>query len=312
MINWDREKEERLAELVQDEARHSEYKIADIMTSEFGERISRDAVHNKMRRLGVSLGVAKQPKILLFDIETTPNVSYTWGLFKQDVGLNQVIKPAFMLCWAGKWLFDDKVMSDCISPSDAVCGNDESISRSLWDVIDEADIVVAHNGDKFDIPWANSRFVYHGMVPPSPYRTIDTLKVCRQTFYFTSNKLEWVSKYLTKEEKIKTSFELWARCMNGEEDALKRMSEYNVQDTAMLEEVYVKLRPWIRNHPNLGLYYDTEAAVCGHCGSSNLISMTKPYVTNARTYETFRCIDCGAVNRVKKSTSTTRLRTLAR
>ena len=310
MIEWDKAKENRLEQLVSDEVRHSEYKIASIMTEEFGEEISRNAVHNKMKRLGINLGAPKQPKILLFDIETAPNVVYTWGLFNQNVALNQIVKPAFMLCWAGKWLFDGNVMSDCISPSDAIISNDENIARSLWKVIDEADIVVAHNGSSFDLPWANSRFVYYGMMPPSPYKVIDTYKVCKQQFYFTSNKLEWVAKYLTKDEKIKNDFSLWSDCMDGKADALRRMSEYNIQDTILLEEVYVILRPWISNHPNLGLYYSTDDKICTHCGSSNLTAMTKPYVANVNTYQTYRCDDCGAVNRVRKIGNTTQLRSL--
>lgn len=310
MIDWDRQKEERLAQLISDEVRHSEYKIASIMTEEFGEDISRNAVHNKMRRLGASFGAPKQPKILLFDIETAPNVVYTWGLFNQNISLNQIAKPSFMLCWAGKWLFDDTIMSDCISPADSIVGNDESISRSLWNVIDEADIIVAHNGLHFDIPWANSRFIYYGMIPPSPYRVVDTYRVCKQQFYFTSNKLAWISKYLTKDEKIKTDFSLWSDCMAGDADALCRMSEYNIQDALLLEEIYVIVRPWVRNHPNLGLYFSTDDKMCAHCGGVDLTEMTKPYVASVNTYQTYRCNSCGAVNRVRKTTNTASLRSL--
>lgn len=313
MIEWDIAKEERLEQLVSNEARHSEYKIADIMTKEFGEEISRNAVHNKMRRLCINFdSTKKQPKILLFDIETAPNVVYTWGLFKQNVSVSQIVSPSFMICWAGKWLFDDKIMSDCISPTDVISGNDASIARSLWAVMDEADIIVAHNGVNFDIPWANSRFIYYGMVPPSPYCVIDTLKVCRQQFNFTSNRLEWIAKYLTKDQKIKTDFGLWSDCMRGNSDALNKMSEYNIQDTILLEEVYILLRPWVRNHPNLGLYFTAVDKLCAHCGSDSLTPMTKLYTTSVNVYQTYRCNDCGAVNRVRVSSGNTSLRSLAR
>jgi hypothetical protein len=312
MIDWNEDKEARLSELARDEARYSESRIASIMSSEFGEAMSRDAIHNKMRRIGVNFSVIqKQPKILLFDIETAPNVVYTWGLFNQDIALNQIASPEFMICWAAKWLFDDRMMNDCISPTDAIKGNDESITISLWDVINEADIIVAHNGITFDIPWANSRFIHYGMMPPSPYKVVDTYRVCRQQFRFVSNKLAWVSKYLTKEEKIKTDFDLWANCMKGDQEALDKMSKYNIRDTALLEDVYVKLRPWIRNHPNLGLYYDSNEERCCHCGSINVVATTSIYATNANIYQTYRCDDCGAINRVKKASGTTPLRVLA-
>lgn len=313
MIDWDKDKESRLEQLVRNEARYSEYRIADIMSSEFGEDISRNAIHNKMRRIGINFDIVqKQPKILLFDIETAPNVVYTWGLFNQDIALNQIVSPGFMLCWSAKWLFDDKVMSDCISPEDAVIGNDEVISISLWEVIDEADIIIAHNGSSFDIPWANSRFVYYGMIPPSPYRIVDTYKVCKQQFRFTSNRLNWVSKYLTKEEKIKVDFGLWVGCMKGDKNSLDKMLEYNIHDTALLEDVYIKLRPWIRSHPNLGLYYDSNEERCGHCGSTNIAATTKTYATNVNVYQTYRCDNCGAFVRVKKANGTKPMVVLAR
>ena len=313
MIEWDDVKVARLTQLAKDEARYSEYRIADIMSSEFGADISRNAVHNKMIRAEINFdAMHKQPKILLFDIETAPNVVYTWGLFNQFVAINQIVSPAFMICWSGKWLFDDKIIGDCVTPAEAMVGNDERISKSLWKILDEADIIVAHNGTSFDLPWANSRFIYYGMTPPSPYRTIDTYRVCKQQFKFVSNKLAWVADYLNNEEKLKTDFDLWSDCMKGSKEALDKMVEYNKRDTSLLEDVYLKLRPWIKSHPNLGLYYESDTEICGHCGSTDVVATTKVYTTNVSSFQTYRCNSCGAVNRVKKSSKKTPLVSLSR
>ena len=42
-------------------------------------------------------------KILYLDIETAPNLVFTWGLFNQNIGLNQIVKPGYTLCFAAQW-----------------------------------------------------------------------------------------------------------------------------------------------------------------------------------------------------------------
>lgn len=240
------------------------------------------------------------PKILFLDIETAPLRAFTWGLWKQNIGLSQIISNWYMISWAAKWLGDDNVFSDVLQSHEAIAEDDKRIVSNLWDVLDEADIVIAHNGDGFDIPKINTRFVLHGFDPPSPYRTIDTLTIARQRFGFTSNRLDFLAKFFGYEGKAPTKFELWENCMIGDEDALYYMDVYCRQDIITLEQVFMKLRPFAKGLPNLDLYQDNTKPVCPVCGEGHLASLPdKFFYTQSVKYQVYRCTKCGGLARAK-------------
>lgn len=144
----------------------------------------------------------KKPNILLLDIETAPIEAAVWGLWKQNVNIEQIKSEWFMLTWSAKWLFDDKIFSDKLTLEEVKTQDDKRISESMWKFIDYADVVIAHNGDGFDIPRLNTRFILNGIKPPSPYQAIDTLKVARKVFSFSSNKLDFIARQLGIEGKM--------------------------------------------------------------------------------------------------------------
>ena len=236
------------------------------------------------------------PKILIFDIENAPVQAYVWNtqVWKAFVGHNQIEQDWFMLTYSAKWLYDNEVINNKLTPKEARACNDSRLVKDLWTLFDEADIVIAHNAAKFDIPMANTRFILNGLQPPSPYRFVDTLQVARQNFRFTHNKLDYLGELFGIGHKISTDFELWVRCMRGEKKALDEMSTYNEQDTLLLEEVYLKLRGWIKSHPNMNLF--TKETGCANCGSTKVIQKGE-YCTQVNKYMTFQCKNCGAFSR---------------
>lgn len=244
---------------------------------------------------------SKFPKILIFDIETSPMSAYIWGRWKQNVSLDQTISEWFMLSWSAKWLNNPNVMSDVLTPKEVLKENDSRITHSMWQLFNEADIVIAHNGQKFDTPRLNSRFILNGLIPPTPYRQIDTLVVARKEFGFSSNKLDALAGYFGIEHKSDTDFNLWKRCLAGEQEALDYMEAYNIKDVEILEKVYLKLRPWIKNHPNISLYLENEDETCPHCGSSNLADTGTYSYTNVSKFSNVRCMDCGGLARRRTS-----------
>lgn len=239
------------------------------------------------------------PKILLFDIETSPMRAFVWGHWKNNVALNQVISNTYVLCWSAKWLGHEEVMSGVLTQKEAKNEDDKRIVMDLWKLLDEAEIVIGHNHEKFDIPRINSRFIIHGLQRPSTFKTVDTLRVVRKQFGFSSNRLDALAGYFGLEHKLETSFGLWSDSMAGDEDSLMYMSTYCNRDVTLLEEVYMILRPWISGHANIGLYFDESKHICPNCGSTDLTE-GKPYYTTVGRYQTFRC-KCGAISRVKKS-----------
>ena len=244
-------------------------------------------------------------KVLVLDIETAPIRAYVWGIWNVNVGTHQIQSDWFCLTWAAKWLFEDKVYSGKLKPKEVAEQNDKRIIEGIWKLINEADIVIAHNGEKFDIPKLNSRFILNGLQPPLPYQQIDTLKHIRRQFGFTSNKLDYVNKLLNLERKKDTNFELWERCMQGNASALSEMEEYNVQDVRILEETYLQIRAWIKPHPNMGLFIlDEKEHRCPNCGSAELKEQGKNYNTTANVYTLMRCDNCGAASRKRLGAAT--------
>lgn len=241
------------------------------------------------------------PNILLFDIETAPLVAYIWKLWDNNVSTDFVLNDWFCLTWSAKWLHDDEIISRRLTAKEVKEEDDSRIITDLWSLIDNSDIVIAHNADKFDVPKINSRFIIHGLNPPKTYQRIDTLKVLKRKFGFSSNKLTYVNDILGLDVKIDTGgFDLWKRCMKGDESALMEMEKYNRNDVSILEQLYLKIRPWIVSHPNVGIYINSDATMCPACGSED-ITKGGAYYTTVSEFDTYRCNTCGAIGRMRTS-----------
>lgn len=232
-----------------------------------------------------------KPKILIFDIETAPTLAYVWRAYKENVGLKQIVENGYMMSFSAKWLGAKEVFYYENRHND-----DTDLVQHIIHLFDEADIVVAHNAKKFDIPTVLGRAVVHGFAPPSPYKVVDTLIVAKQRFRFFQNSLAYLSNILGVEEKDThkdfPGFELWWECLKDNEAAWKEMKAYNIQDTLTLEQVYLRMLPYIHNHPNVGVYMEEDVPVCPKCGSKH-INYRGYYNTNVGKYRKFQCQECG-------------------
>lgn len=236
------------------------------------------------------------PKILLLDIETSPMEVYVWHLYQKFISPDAIIKDWSILSWSAKWLFDTVIYSAKVTPPEARARRDRSIIKGIWNLMDEADIIVAHYGNVFDIRRLNTRFLVNGLNPPSPFQIVDTVKTTKKTFAISSYKMEYLNGLFKLQPKIETNFSLWERCTKGDIKALKEMEKYNRHDVTALEELYLTLRPWIKSHPNAALYMDECKESCPNCGNSKL-TWSGHYYTPAGRYAAFRCKSCGAIGR---------------
>lgn len=208
--------------------------------------------------------ISNKPKILLLDIETSPNLVYTWGLWNQNIGINQIEETSKVICFSAKWLGTSKNSTMFYSVQD---GHDVMM-KAAWDLLDQADAVMHYNGTTFDIPHLNREFLEAKMGPPSPYQNVDLYRLSKK-FKFQSRKLEHVSKQLGFEGKVQhEGFNLWRKCLYGDEKAWKAMERYNRRDVTLMEEMYEVLLPWIPGLPNRRLY-DADAG-CPRCGSTHI------------------------------------------
>ena len=222
------------------------------------------------------------------DIETAPNLCYTWGLFNQTLSIEHIIEPGYTLCWAA--LDDESRTPEFMS---IFHDGEEAMIQRMHEILEETDVVIHYNGRKFDVPILNKDFVNNELPPPDSYQQVDLLETVRQRFRFTSNKLDFVSQFLGLEAKHQhKGMRLWKECIAGDAKAWKEMKKYNCQDVKMLPQFYNKLLPWIQNHPNYGLYVDDENPRCTNCGSDNLVSKGYEHL-QTQSYRRLRCNDCG-------------------
>lgn len=233
-------------------------------------------------------------KILHLDIESSPNTAHVWGLWQQNVSINQLMESSYVLCYAAKWHGSDEIIFDSVHQS-----RPKTMLKGIHGLLNEADAVVHYNGTKFDIPTLNKEFILHNYNPPSPYKQIDLLRVVRSQFRFPSNKLDYVAQRLGLGKKHEhEGHELWVKCMNGDKDAWKRMEDYNIQDVVLLEQLYNKLLPWIKNHPNQNLF--NESVVCPTCGSHHL-QKRGTAISTAGVYQRYQCKSCGSWSQGNKT-----------
>jgi hypothetical protein len=238
------------------------------------------------------------PKILFLDIETFPNLVNVWRLY-EDNALN-VERFSIVACFCAKWLNGNQVTKALPDYKTYKVDqfDDHELVNDIWALLDEADIVVAHNGDMFDFKKVNARFIFHDLKPPAPYRTVDTKKVAKNIFMFESNRLTSLGEYLGLGKKLDTGgFKLWQECMLGKKSAWTLMKEYNEQDVILLEKIYLRFLPWIKNHPNMAVYEDSDPK-CPKCGSFRLQSRGYA-VTNSARYNRVQCVSCGGWARFK-------------
>ena len=261
-----------------------------------------DITVKPMARTKVAAAVTKVfegPKILCFDIETLPLESYTWGLFDQNVGLNQIKTDWAALSIAAKWLGEDEVWYEDTRHK-ATIRDDKDMIAKLCALLDQADIVVGQNVKKFDMRKIRARAMMHGLPPFKEPLVQDTMLMARSIGSFTSNKLEYLSKNLTDAPKSAHAkfpgFELWLGVMQGNQEAWDEMREYNIQDVIATEKLYLALRPWVRNHPNVAHWYSDDQRRCPRCGSVNLHNNGTTF-RGVSEYHAYTCSDCGGHSR---------------
>lgn len=235
----------------------------------------------------------KELKVILWDIEISHNLVAAFSLTHNDyIHPSNIIQEKYLICASWKELGKTKISSVSIlddperfkkDPFD-----DYHVLEVLHKVLSEADVIIAHNGDNFDIKVTEARMLIQGFPPLPPIIKIDTLKEAKKRFRFNSNKLDYLGQILKVGEKLKTTPGLWLEVLKGNKSAIKEMVKYNKVDVSLLEKVFLKLRPYIIG---VSMTMGDEWA-CSRCGSDRLHSRGT-YKTKHRTYQRYQCLECG-------------------
>lgn len=230
-------------------------------------------------------------RTLVFDIETRPNLVWTWGVWQQNIQPAQIVEPKGMISFAAKW--HGNPWPTMFHSTGRTAASHKRMIKKLWALLDEADVVVHYNGKKFDIPHANSEFLALGMKPPSPYYQVDLLHTMRRKFNEPHNKLDSVARTVLAKEKIEhEGFGLWLKCMNHDSDAWARMEAYNIHDVELTDELYTELKPWIDVHPNAAAFA-LDNDICPKCAAPSLRA-NGWRTTKTMTYQRYVCKACGS------------------
>lgn len=266
-------------------------------------KIRRFLKSNTLNNKEVSGGTKKELKVLFWDIETS--IKRSWH-FRQDgyLGSSLIDKDFFILSHAWNWLGSDDVDCVIIKPEDAKSEDDYDIVLKAWALLDNADVVIGHNIDKFDIKMINARFLKWGLPPPSPYKTIDTLKLAKRKFGITFKSLKYLCEYL-KLPVQKLSHDgtsLWIDATLGDPIALGRMGVYNKGDIPTLKMVYDILKVWGTGTTNIGSMRarleGINTLLCPSCGSDDIKPLNVNYHTQSNEYTAYRCNACNGVSRL--------------
>ncbi len=243
---------------------------------------------------------SKPPKIGIYDIETSLALMATFGLKVDYIPHENIIQDWYVICGCWKTLGEKKIHAVSVlddpdrfakSPID-----DYHVVKTLRDMMAGYDILVHHNGDKFDVKKINARLIYHGLEPLPPLLTVDTLKEARRVAAFTSNRLDYLGKFLGLGGKDKTSGGLWLRVLSGCIKAIKEMVKYNKRDVDLLEKVYLKLLPYMK-HPNV----NRCGASCPKCGGHDIQLRGFATTRNGTVHQRTQCKKCGAWSKFRKS-----------
>lgn len=233
-----------------------------------------------------------KPRVLFLDIETAPIEAHVWQLWDQNVGLNQIVHDWSVLSWSAKWQGSKSVMYEDVRKQKNK-RDDKKLLKKIWQLMDAADIVVGQNSIAFDVKKLNARFIINGMSPPASFRQLDTKRIAKKIFGFTSNRLEYMADRLcTKFKKLKhkefAGHELWVECLKGNPKAWREMEKYNKHDVLATEELYNRLIAW-DNSMNFSVYADINKCSCG-CKVFNKYGFR---FTNVGKFQRYKCNDCG-------------------
>ena len=233
-------------------------------------------------------------KRLYFDIETSPNIGFFWTAgFKLNISTESIIKERAIICICYKWE-EDKVTHSLNWDSKQ---NDKKMLQEFIKVANEADELVGHNGDKFDLAWVRTRCLFHRLEMFPTYTTIDTLKVARSKFKFNSNKLNYIAQYLGIGEKIHTEYNLWKDIvLNKDKEAMDKMIKYCKMDVILLEKVHKELSLHIPAKTHYGVIFGGDRGSCPECGSDDIVRNNKRVTASGLVKVQMRCKTCGKMH----------------
>lgn len=247
---------------------------------------------NKEReRKWLDMSQCKPLKRLFFDIETSRMVLQVKAFsirYEQRLSYKDIVEDSKIICISYKWEGEDQVHH--VKWDKNHC--DKQLLKKFIPIMNEADELVGHNGDNFDIKIVRTRAIYHRL----PFRvntpSLDTLKKARSYFKFPNNKLDTIAHFLGVGAKIEhEGIRMWNKVELGDKEALKDMIEYCDMDVVVLEDCYTVMENYVKHNQHAGVADGGYKHECPLCGSED-VKHLRNRVTAAGTIK--RLMQCGS------------------
>lgn len=282
-------------------ARKNGYLSGESLRSSFKRERKKLGISRKTEYINKEYHTYSLAKIAVIDVETLPTVGFVWGMYDQNLSMSQIIKEGCLLSWAGKELNSSDATGEILTPKEAKKRDTSRLTERLWNYMFDKEIIIGHNFREFDRRVINTAFLMNNK-NQLKYKVVDTLETARREMSFLSNKMAFINQKLGIRNKISNEgFALWAKCADGDSEALKTMLEYNIGDVYANEELYYRLRGFMNQHPNLSLYNTIVEEQCPVCGGVDLkVEGLYPPTAKSR-YESVRCTNCGSLSRLNKN-----------
>lgn len=266
-------------------------RLKNLLVAKGYDDVSEEDCAEALREVRSTKGPVKNEnlKVLIYDIETSYNIVSSWRI-GHNITLPHysIIKERAIICVSYKWLGEDEVHHLVWDRNQC----DKSLLEMFIPVLNEADLIVAHNGDRFDIKWIKTRALKHGLSMYVNYPQFDTIKVAKKKFYFNSNKLDYISEFLGFGKKIKTEPELWDRViLEKDKQALKEMVEYCDMDVILLEKVYKALVGWEYPKVHSGALNSNDKVASPFTGEYNIEMVKKSATAKGTVKWIMKCND---------------------
>lgn len=236
-----------------------------------------------------------KPVVMFWDIETSLIIATTFSLFPERLPHDGILQDWFIISGAWKKAGEKQVHSVSVADFKRKAVDDDyEVCKALREALEGVDILIHHNGDKFDMKRLTARLIYHGLPPLPKITTIDTLKEARKVAQFTSNRLDYLGTFLIGAGKADHPQGWWLAATQGDMGVVKDMVKYNKTDVIRLEEVYNRLRPYMKNPPHFGVMLGKERGhSCQSCGSHNVKKNGIRISASGGKRQELQCQDCG-------------------
>lgn len=227
---------------------------------------------------------------LFWDIETSPNVVFCWRAgYDQHISHDNILHERKIICIGYMWEGEKKAKVLCWDENQ----DDKAMLQDFLVVANQADEMVAHYGDRFDLPWFRTRCLYHGLEPLPKYKTVDTKAWASKHFYFNSNKLDYIGSFLGFGHKLETKFDLWKEIVLRKcKRSLDYMCKYCGRDVELLAKVYGKLMLHVSAKTHAGVALGRDKWSCSHCGEEDVAKSKTKWTTNGVPQHQMQCKSC--------------------